>query len=100
MFEVGDQVEFIDWKHHARRANETDGILPADIPMEDVITRAVIYEIPFRHRVLTGATTGHKVDDTLYALATHRGDLVRKRGYALFPLGQATKTVDKYGREI
>ena len=100
MFEVGDQVEFIDWKHHARRANETDGILPADIPMEDVVTRAVIYEIPFGHRKLVGATTGDVKDDTVYKLATHRGDLVRKRGYALFPLGMAGKTVDKYGRKI
>ena len=89
MYKVGDKVEFIDWRDHARRANAANGILDADIPMEDVITRAVVIEV-----------IGEPGCNGYYNIATEDGEILRKRDYALFTLGEAVTKVNKYGRPL
>jgi hypothetical protein len=89
MYKVGDKVEFIDWRDHARRANAADGILDADIPMEDVITRAVVIEV-----------MGDPGRNGYYKIATEDGEILRKRDYALFNVGEAVTKVNKYGRAL
>ena len=89
MYKVGDKVEFIDWRDHARRANAADGILDADIPMEDVITRAVVIEV-----------IGEPGYNGYYNIATEDGEILRKRHYTLFAVGEAVTKVNKYGRPL
>ena len=97
MYKVGDKVEFIDWRDHARRANAADGILNADIPMEEVINRAVVIEVKDAGHFANQEDGG---GNAYYKIATEDGEILRKRHYALFNLGEAVTKVNKYGRPL